>query len=218
MNQLDIAPSPWNSVHVATATDGTRSVAAVTDGAGFWGRGPEAAISVGIALRTKWQARVPSPDEVLSDLRDALEALPTDIRDDEGGHDFCFAAVLLEDSVVTVLTSGWYGVVTLKDSRPTVIHQPQMWVDQQVAAGLLTEDQADNHAFRHVYTGQTVKWGHTELSRFRIAPSETIVVAEAAVLRRLRVQSPAETTWSAAAFQSLDPERTHVVIVCRPAA
>lgn len=212
MDHFDIAPSPWDSVRLLTAADGSRAVAAVADGAGFWGRGSEAAKFVADELQTYWRRRVPSADEVVSDLQEALKRLPPGIRNDEDGHDFCFAAVVVEGAVVTALARGWYGVAAFRNDRVDIVHQPRMWVEEQVAAGFLSEEEAENHPLRHVYAGPTVNASDSTLTRYALAPASPLCVAEGTVLRRLVRRSLVPAT-TAAAVQRLDSERTHAVIL-----
>ena len=129
-------------------SNGRQSLAAIIDGAGSWGTGHEAADLSRSILGALWAHETGwSTAQIVQDVTDAAARTPDSLRDAEFGWSFSVTVLLCSDGVVESVAAGLYRVDVRGPGPTKTLFRPLMVIDDLLAKGALTPDNAET--FRH---------------------------------------------------------------------
>jgi hypothetical protein len=203
-----------------------RVLAAIFDGSGSWGNGPDAAALVLKSVRARWQDALDSltPERLCADLNAASRELPDDLRDDVDDCSFSLALALAEGREVALVGAGVFSGLVLgaQPAAPSRWHaRPRMLVDDLLERGQLTAEDVPSASVPDVCVGPFLG-GVSDVSfyvgRDHLAPGERLLLTHFKLLEQLDAQRPPRDA-SAATLQALSA-RPHpeTLMVLTPSA
>lgn len=130
------------------------------DGSGAWGNGNEAAawFREWVALRSGESDEI-SPSAINGLLRAGIRVIPSSVTDCEYHWAFSLSVVICSPQEVYVGGSGSFAVVALRGLEMERLRAPMRLVDELVARGEISPDQAKTHRFRRVICRHAVGVG-----------------------------------------------------------